>query len=166
MLKLRHLFRNDDLEGLPLEDALLRGWSGSWSGDPPGSPRPWGVDGQPGRGADADQPVIRNPVLLTKPRAVGIVVGAGSRKRTGRGVRVVEGGGLENRWAASRSRGFESLPLRTGRSRDSETRWNLERCESGRIGRPAKALYLVTGTEGSNPSLSVACAHSSAWIEH
>ena len=41
-----------------------------------------------------------------------------------------------------------------------------ERCESGRIGRPAKALYLVTGTEGSNPSLSVACAHSSAWIEH
>ena len=30
----------------------------------------------------------------------------------------------------------------------------LERCESGRIGLPAKELYLITGTVGSNPTLS------------
>jgi hypothetical protein len=30
----------------------------------------------------------------------------------------------------------------------------LERCESGRIGRPAKALYPSRGTGGSNPPLS------------
>lgn len=42
--------------------------------------------------------------------------------------RVVEGGGLENRCAA-RYRGFESPLLRS------------ERCESGRIGLPAKELF-------------------------
>ena len=30
----------------------------------------------------------------------------------------------------------------------------LERCRSGRTGRSRKPLYWVTGTEGSNPSLS------------
>ena len=34
----------------------------------------------------------------------------------------------------------------------------MERCESGRIGLPAKELYLL-GTEGSNPSLSGFIGH-------
>lgn len=43
---------------------------------------------------------------------------------------MVEGGGLENRCAA-RYRGFESPLLRS------------ERCESGRIGLPAKELFPI-----------------------
>ena len=59
-----------------------------------------------------------------------------------RDVRAVEGGSLENYWGAS-PRGFESLSLRlllVSARLLIDYFFTLERCESGRIGLPAKEL--------------------------
>ena len=45
-----------------------------------------------------------------------------------------------------------------GRRFESSWARELERCESGRIGRTRNPLYRASGTEGSNPSLSVPLA--------
>ena len=42
---------------------------------------------------------------------------------------------------------------------DQKRKLLLERCESGRIGLTANELTWVTGSEGSNPSLSARAGH-------
>jgi hypothetical protein len=91
-----------------------------------------------------------------------------------RGGRVVEGAALEKRYTVTPYRGFESRPLRhqcdratllPGRRSGSRLasvysdacgkfRSSPERCQSGRLGTPGKRMSRVTGTVGSNPTLS------------